>query len=276
MTTTGPLSGLTIGVTAHRRAEDQIEALRRQGADVIHAATMQIVPVESDEQLIADTEAMLAAEPTALLVTTGQGFRSWLEALPEDLAARARDWVAATPVYCRGPKARGAVRGAGFPDPPNAPDETTESLVDLVLEAGVRDQVIGFQRHGYLDPVQIARLEEAGCTVKVVAPYRWVPGPDPQAVTALIDGIIDGRIHAVTFAAAPSVEALLVAADEQGRGEQLRGALRDGRCRAVSVGHVTAQPLQAEQIPTFWPERERMGAMVKLMVERLGDRVRQE
>ncbi len=262
------LEGRRIAVTAHRRAEDQIQALERLGATVLHAPTMQIVPVQDDERLIADTEALLAARPEALLVTTGQGFRAWLEALPTGLREQAAEWITETRVLCRGPKARGAVRGAGFPDAPAAPEETTASLVDLALEAGVRDQAVGFQRHGYLDTAQLARLEEAGCTLHIVTPYRWVPGPDPQAVSLLIDEIIAGRIDAVTFTAAPCVEALFQAADESGRGDALREALREGRCLAVAVGHVTAQPLTHAGIAALFPERERMAPMIRLLSEK--------
>lgn len=266
-----PLAGRRIGVTAHRRAEDQIGAIERQGAAVLHAPTMRIVPVGEDSRLVPDTEALLAAEPTVLLVTTGQGFTTWLDALPEDLRERTEAWVAGVRVFCRGPKARGAVRGRGFSDAPAAPLETASSLVDLVLQAGIRDADIGLQQHGYLDAAQLARLEEAGCRVHVVAPYRWEEAGEPEKVGALIEEIIAGDLDAVTFTAGPAVEALLAAADRRGERGEVVAALQDGRCRAVAVGHVTAQPLQDAGVPVSWPERERMGAMVKHLVEVLGE-----
>lgn len=236
----------------------------------MHAATMRIVPVAEDAELIAATERLLTADPPVLLVTTGQGFTTWLDTLEGDLAARAEEWVHRTRIFCRGPKARGAVRGRGFADAPVAPDETTASLVDLVLAAGVRDCAIGLQRHGYLDDRQLARLEQAGCGVHVVAPYRWLPGEDQPAVHAMIERIVAGEVDAVTFTAGPAVEALWDSARSIGRLDDLQSALRDGRCQAVAVGHVTAQPLQDAGIDVIWPERERMGAMVRLLVDRLG------
>lgn len=265
----GPLSGRRIGVTAHRRAEDQIAALRRQGAEVVHAATMRIVPVQEDAALPAETEALLAAHPRALLVTTGQGLTTWLEALPAELRERTMDLLAGIDLFCRGPKARGAVRGLGLPDPRVAPGETTASLVDIVLAAGVREVPLGLQRHGYVDERQLRRLERAGCTVHVVAPYRWLPGEDQQAVRAIIDEVIAGRLDALTVTAGPAVEALFATAREEGLLAELQEALRDGRCRAVAVGHVTAQPLQDAGIPVIFPERERMGAMIRLLGDAL-------
>ncbi|MCS6712636.1 uroporphyrinogen-III synthase [Brachybacterium sp. EF45031] len=264
------LAGLRIGVTSHRRAEDLITALERQGAEVLHAATMQIVPVEDDAELIAETERMLAADPRVLLVTTGQGFRDWLAALPSPLRDRTEVQIRSSRLFCRGAKARGAVAGAGFGSWPAAPGETTQSLVDLALQAGVAHEPVALQRHGWLDPVQVERLRAAGCSLHVVQPYRWVPGPDPAAVDALIDEVLADRLDALTFTAAPAVDALGEAADRRGLRGDLLEALRSGRCRAVAVGHVTAQPLQAAGITPITPERERMGAMVKRMIEVLG------
>ncbi|WP_058233820.1 uroporphyrinogen-III synthase [Devriesea agamarum] len=261
----GSLAGLRIAVTSNRRAQDLIDALARHGAQTVHAATMRIVPVEDDAELIVDTEALLRTQPKHLLVSTGQGFTDWLGALPDPLRERTEQWIRSVPVWCRGPKARGAVRGAGFTDPPSAPEETTRSLVDMVLDAGVRDVPVALQRHGYLDRRQLARLTDAGCSVQIVAPYRWVPGPDPSAVDALVDDLIAGRLDAITFTAAPSVEALWAAARKRNLEERIQAAMRS-TCRVFAVGHVTAQPLLDADIPVTWPERERMGALVKHMV----------
>lgn len=262
----GPLAGRRIGVTAHRRAEDQITALTRQGAVVLHAPTMRIVPAEDDAALISETEQLLAADPAALLVTTGQGFTSWREALPAKLRERVDVWLGAVPIWCRGPKARGAVRGAGFADAGIPAEETTAALVGLALEQLPAGAAVGLQRHGYLHPRERARLEDAGHAVHVVQPYRWELGEDRAAVARLIDAILDGELDDVTFTAAPAVEALLTAAEQQGRRDALLDTLREGRTRAVCVGHLTAQPLLDQDVPTVWPERERLGGMVRMLV----------
>ena len=44
----GPLSGCTIAVTAHRRADDLIASFERRGAKVLHAPTLQIVPAPDE------------------------------------------------------------------------------------------------------------------------------------------------------------------------------------------------------------------------------------
>src|SRR5690606_33417747 len=74
-----PLRGFRIGVTAHRRAGDLIEALERRGAKVLHAPALKIAPVEDEHALHAETAAVIAASPDIVMVTTAYGMRRWCE-----------------------------------------------------------------------------------------------------------------------------------------------------------------------------------------------------
>lgn len=270
----GPLHGLRIGVTASRRITDQVGALERQGAEAVSAPTMRIVPVQDDAQLIADTRTVLQQRPGLFFVTTAQGFTNWLDALPEDLRADALAYLAETQIVCRGAKGRGAVRAAGLPDAPASPGETSASMVQLAKEIGIPAGPIGLQRHGYLHPDVTRDLEADGDghELIVVAPYRWEPPSDLAPMDELIEGLISGTLHAVTFTAAPAVQGLLERAQQTGRREQLVRALRT-HAVAVAVGHVSAEPLEAEGIDALYPQRERLGAMVQLMAAELPTRL---
>src|SRR5687767_888561 len=74
-----PLAGRLIGVTADRRSEEQVNLLRKRGAEVLHAPTMATVDLTEDAALRAATEAVVASPPDWLVVTTGVGFRMWME-----------------------------------------------------------------------------------------------------------------------------------------------------------------------------------------------------
>ncbi|CAM3989268.1 uroporphyrinogen-III synthase [Helcobacillus massiliensis] len=272
-----PLAGLRIAVTASRRADDQADALRRRGADVLLAPTMRIVPTGADAQLLTDTRRLLDVRPALFFVTTAQGFTAWLDALSSadpDLAQAAMAYLADTRIICRGAKARGAVRGRGLPDAPAAPLETSASMVDVALAEGVPAGPVGLQRHGYIHPDVLTRLadEGEGHDLVVVAPYRWEPPEELDPVDELVSGICLRRIDAVTFTAAPSVDALFARADELGRRDDVVDALRSD-VQAVAVGPVTAEPLEAEGITPIAPQRQRMGAMIQLMAEQLPERV---
>ncbi|WP_309082426.1 uroporphyrinogen-III synthase [Zhihengliuella sp.] len=269
----GSLAGFRIGVTSDRRSADLIEALERRGAEVLHAPVLKIAPVAEDADLQAETAALIAARPDVVLVTTAYGMRRWIDSADahgqgEELT---RTLERAT-ILVRGPKARGAVRAAGFDDDGVSPDERTTTMVDLALERGVAGRTVAIQLHGLADADEVARLEAAGARVLTVSPYRWVvPEGSEEKVARLIDAVCNGGLDLVTFTAAPAVDALWDAARQRGRYWDLVEAFQT-HVVAATVGPVTAQPLQVVGIDPLIPERFRMGAMIRQIVEFLGGR----
>ncbi|GAA1358429.1 uroporphyrinogen-III synthase [Arthrobacter rhombi] len=270
MTLRGPLEGFRVGVTSDRRSGDLIDALERRGATVLHAPVMKIVPVAEDDELTRDTAAIINAVPDATLITTAYGMRRWSEAadacgLGEDLM----EALAASRIFVRGPKARGAVRAAGLDDVGISADERTASLVDLLLDEGVDGLSVAVQLHGYTDGAQLERLRAAGASVLTATPYRWVrPEGAETQVPRLIDAICNRQVDVVTFTSAPAVEALFSTAVEMGRFPALVESFGSGVV-AAAVGPVTSQPLIDAGIEPIVPKRFRMGALIRLVVEHL-------
>jgi uroporphyrinogen-III synthase len=259
-----PLEGVRVGVTADRRADDQIDLLHRRGATTVHGPTMRIVPLSDDRELADATAALLAAPPDVVVVTTGQGFRGWLEAADgwgrgEELRAM----LGAARVLARGPKARGAIRGAGLREAWSAEEtESSPEVLRHLLDGGVEGVRVAVQLHG--DPMTefLAALRDAGADVTTIRVYRWEPPPDLPAVDALIDAVLAGGVDTVTFTSAPAVDGLIHRAQARGCHDELVAALR-GPVLACSVGPVTSAPLDRLGVPSIAPERFRLGAMVK-------------
>ena len=263
------LEGFRIGVTSDRRSEDLIAAFQRRGAEVLHAPAIRMAAAEDDTKLTADTHAIIAGRPDILLATTSYGIRRWFETA--DAAGLGHDLtstLAHSRILVRGPKARGAVRAAGLDDSGMSDEETTKSVVDLVLRDGAEGKTVAVQLHGFTDEAQLDRLREAGATVLTVAPYRWLLPEDSGRVLRLVDAICAGSIDAVTFTSAPAVEALFGAADGVGRLEELQHAF-SASVVAAAVGNVTAAPLVAAGITPIIPDRFRMGALIRLVCEHL-------
>ena len=263
------LEGFRIGVTSDRRSEDLIAAFQRRGAEVLHAPAIRMAAAEDDTKLTADTHAIIAGRPDILLATTSYGIRRWFETA--DAAGLGHDLtstLAHSRILVRGPKARGAVRAAGLDDSGMSDEETTKSVVDLVLRDGAEGKTVAVQLHGFTDEAQLDRLREAGATVLTVAPYRWLLPEDSGRVLRLVDAICAGSIDAVTFTSAPAVEALFGAADGVGRLEELQHAF-SANVVAAAVGNVTAAPLVAAGITPIIPDRFRMGALIRLVCEHL-------
>ncbi|MCU1535997.1 MAG: uroporphyrinogen-III synthase [Humibacillus sp.] len=263
------LEGFRVAVTSDRRSGDLIDAFVRRGAEVIHAPAVRIAPVEQDETLIGDTRAVIQSRPDIVIVTTAYGFRRWVEAadaagLGDDLA-RTLD---AARIIVRGPKARGAVRAAGHDDDGIAHDERTASTVGLALEGGVAGRRVAVQLHGHADVEQLERLRTAGASVLTIAPYRWVRPSDENRLGRLVSAVAAREVDVVTFTSAPAVDGLVSAAAQLGMDGVLVEALRCG-VTAAAVGPVTAAPLLDLGITPIVPERYRMGALIRTVVEHL-------
>ncbi|MEV8040983.1 uroporphyrinogen-III synthase [Arthrobacter sp. NPDC080082] len=264
-----PLEGFRIGVTSHRRSQDLIEALERRGAEVLHAPALKIAPAQEDHRLIEDSRAIIEARPQLCIATTAYGMRRWCEAADSfGIGDQLLETLAATRMFVRGPKARGAVRAAGLADVGISSDETTATLVDMLLAEGVRGKTVAVQLHGYTDVRQLERLRMSGANVMTVTPYRWVKPEGAGRLPKLIEAACNGSLDVLTFTSAPAVDALWSTAHEMGLYKQLVAALKTTVATAV-VGPITAQPLVDAGVQPLVPERFRMGALIRLVCEHL-------
>ncbi|BCW75012.1 uroporphyrinogen-III synthase [Arthrobacter sp. NicSoilB11] len=264
-----PLEGFRIGVTSDRRSRDLIEALERRGAEVLHAPALKIAPVQEDMRLIEDTRAIIAAKPDLCIATTAYGMRRWCEAADSfGIGDELLETLGNCRMFVRGPKARGAVRAAGLADVGISSDETTATLVDMLLTEGVRGKTVAMQLHGYTDVRQIERLRMSGATVLTVTPYRWVKPDGEDRLPRLIEAACSGNLDVLTFTSAPAVDAMWSTAHEMGLHKQLVESLKLNVTTAV-VGPVTAQPLLDAGVTPLIPERFRMGALIRLVCEHL-------
>ena len=136
------------------------------------------------------------------------------------------------------------------------------------MSAGVSGARVAVQLHGTPLPEHTAPLVEAGASVVELQPYRWYSPPDVTPVHELIDAAVAGSLGALAFTSAPAAANFLTLAREYGRYESLLAALR-GPLVVACVGPVTAAPLEEVGVETVQPERQRLGALVKLLVTTL-------
>jgi uroporphyrinogen-III synthase len=267
---TASLSGYTIGVTADRRRDELAGLLESRGARVVLAPALRIVPIADDAELKAATRACLDRPPDIVLVNTGIGMRGWLEAAEGwGLAEPLRAVLGRAYLVARGPKARAAVRSAGLHDQWSPEGESLEEVVDHLTARGIAGLTVALQLHGESQPEYTEALEAAGARVIEVPVYRWAPPTDPAPLHRLVD-LINGRlVDAVTFTAAPAVNALLRAAGPSS--DALLDALRT-QVLAACVGPVTAAPLRRHNVPIVAPARARLSALVRTIVEELPKR----
>ncbi|WP_249933267.1 uroporphyrinogen-III synthase, partial [Blastococcus sp. CCUG 61487] len=148
-----PLAGRTVAVTAARRADELIALIERRGARVVHAPAIRIVPLEDDAELIAATRRVLERPVDLAVATTAVGFRGWVAAA-EAWQLPLVEHLRGARVLARGPKARGAIRGAGLVDAWSPASESSAEVLEHLLsgaEGELRGRRIALQLHG--DPL---------------------------------------------------------------------------------------------------------------------------
>jgi len=273
MTPLGPvLGGTQILVTAQRRAADFSLALGRRGAEVTIAPSLGVESHIDEDRLLAQTRQMIATGADIVVVTTGIGFRGWLDtAEAAGLGTDLVEALRATRIIARGPKARGALQAADLVPDWVAESETSAEIADFLTTEGVKGQSIAVQHHGAGDDGLEVRLAAAGARPFGLVVYRWGPPPDPEAVEQSVRDTAAGSYDAVAFTSAPGAAAWLAVVEQLGAHDEIRRLEKDRRLVLAAVGPVTADPLRLAGFDPLLPDRARLGAMVRSLVMYLGD-----
>lgn len=267
------LDGRTVVIAVDRRAEELATALARHGASIEHAPALSTQNLLEDGTLLERTRELISEPPQIVVVLTGIGFRGWFEAadaagLGEDLRAA----LAEAQIVARGAKAHGAVRQVGLSTAWVASSETAAEVGEHLLVGRVGSRRIAVQHHGTGADGLDELLHREGAQVISLSTYRAAPPPDPAALQRAVRRTAAGEIDAVVLTAAPGAAAWLEEAERLGVLEGIRDQAVSGRLVLACVGAATAGPVQARGLPVLLPERARLGSLVRVLVQHVGDR----
>jgi uroporphyrinogen-III synthase len=271
----GPLEGLTIGITAERRAEEQARLFHARGAVTLHGPTMTISSLADDEALRDVTDDVIRRPPDFLASSTGFGMRTWFDAAKAwGLRAPLLEALGRARVANRGAKVGSVNAAAGLTQWWRAPDERFDELVERLLAEPLGGARVVLQLHGAALPDAVATLEAAGADVVVVDAYRASLPADRAPALTLLDAACGRRLAAVTFTTAPALHNLFLLARGQDRAEELRRAFNED-VTAACVGPVCAEGAREEGInDPVVPERARLVPLVRALTDHLCDRPR--
>ncbi len=269
------LDGFTVGVTADRRADEEIELLIRAGADVLHGPSIRTLPLSHDDDLRQVTQTIVEDPPDLVVATSGLAVRAWCSAADVwgvgDALLLA---LGASRLVGNNDAAETAMREAGLRPlirPPGfGPRVVAELLATNTLDGRRVAVVLG---DGRVDPA-IAALADHGVSILTVPVGSWTLPLDIRPAVRLIEAAIGGSIQAVTFTSAPAIRNLFLIAEEHGRASALRQAL-DGPVVSVCVGPVCLSAAQRRGLRHVrMPAKFRLRPMVEELASALDQRVR--
>jgi uroporphyrinogen-III synthase len=145
----------------------------------------------------------------------------------------------------------------------------------MALASTSPGDVVAVQVDGSGTSPELVRLRDAGLDVVEVPVYEWRMPDDHRPALRLVEAIVGGRVHAVTFTTGPAVRNCVAIAAEHDLDELLLTALTDGSVVVGCVGPVCADAAYAvgltpEQVvvPAAW----RLGPLVRAVADRLVER----
>jgi uroporphyrinogen-III synthase len=267
----GRLAGYTVTITAARRAGEFGAALERQGATVHYAPAVRIVPLADDARLHQITQHVVARGVDVVVATTAIGFRGWIEAAEIcGLAEPLLNTFSRAELIARGPKVQGAVRAAGLTETWTPKSESTIEVLEHLLHRRLHGKKVAVQLHGEPLGWFLDALRAAGAEVIDVPVYRSELPEDDTPLRKLIRSIANRGVDCVAFTSAAASSNFLRMVQE-GHETEIRRAMTED-VLAACVGPVTAAPLTPFGIPAFYPERFRLGALVKEIADQLPKR----
>ena len=218
-----------------------------------------------DDALRAATEEVLARPVDLFLATTGIGMKAWFAAAESLGAARrpaARRW--APPRSWRAARRASArCAGAGCASCGRRSRSASTTCWRTCAAATSTGLRIVVQEHGQSLSMVAHALRRQGADVTTVTVYRVASADDPEPMFRLIDLVADRALDAVTFTSAPAVAALMEAAGSTGRRDERDRRLPGRRASPPASGPVTAAAFEMWGVPTIFPDRSRLVAMVK-------------
>ena len=164
---TQPLKGFRIGVTAARKADEQVALLERRGATVEWAAALSLEPNHVDlGELLAATKKVVRGPVDLFLATTGIGMKTWLAAaanagLYDDLVAA----LGSAEILARGPKSVGVLRANGLRELWAPESECFEDVLAHLRGRDLTGKRIVVQEHGQSLSMAAHALRRQGASV---------------------------------------------------------------------------------------------------------------
>ena len=257
--------GLLVGSFESRMAGEMARLIEHHGGRPLVAPSMREIPLEENREALSCGEKLLAGELDILILLTGVGLRTLVEALetrhPRERIVKA---LAGVTRVCRGPKPVAALKAFGLDPGVTVPEPNTwvELLRALDEKTSVRGRRVAVQEYGVSNLELLQGLKERGAEVIRVPVYRWALPLDLGPIRSALEMIAGGRVPVVLFTNANQVENIMQVARDSALDERVRAALARGV--VASVGPIASESLRNHGLQVdLEPPHPKMGPLVK-------------
>lgn len=283
------LKGLTVAVTGSRRASELAQLITNVGGIPYVAPT---VGIEVQEDVDLQTEELVrrivAGEFDYAVFMTGPGaYRLLATAERLGLDREVVDELNRTTVIARSQKPQRVLEKSGVKVTLVPSDNTSEGIAAEMVKLDLRGKSVALLWHGDAHPRLPKALQGEGATVFEAMAYTYsldlekrgadlleavgfkYIAPAESKMLQLIDDLVRGKIHIITFTSPPSARNLFRFAEAHGRDVDLRTSLNEAVV-VVAVGPPTRKSIEEERVQVdVMPDVYKLGPMVKATIDYL-------
>jgi uroporphyrinogen-III synthase len=260
-------SGLRVLSLESRRAELMEQLILRYGGKPFVAPSVQEIPFSKNEEVFQWASRLLAGEFDLLVLMTGVGLTYLRDALLERYSqVEFVEALRRLTIVSRGPKPVAVVNDLGMKGTIVILEAYT--LKEIVTVISVRaERQIAIHEYGRRNPEFVAALEQLGAQVTALEVYRWSLPDDLNPLQEAVRRITRREFDVVVFTTSIQLVHLLQVAEQMGRAQEVRQALREDLAVA-SVGPIMNATLTGEGIdPDIVPAHPKMGILVRAAAE---------
>lgn len=283
------LKGLTVAVTGSRRASELAQLITNFGGVPYVAPTVGIdVQDDGDLQTEELVRRIVRGEFDYAVFMTGPGvYRLMTTALHLGLEREVVDILNRTCVVARSQKPQKQLEKWGIRVTMIPSDNTSEGIAAEMVKLDLQDRSVALLWHGDSHPMLPEALRGNGATVFEAMAYtysldlqkrgadlleavgfKYIP-PGESKMLDLIDDLVKGTIHIITFTSPPSARNLFRFAETHDRVNDLCRCLNE-EVVVVAVGPPTRRSIEEERVQVdVMPEVFKLGPMVKATIDYL-------
>lgn len=283
------LQGLTVAVTGSRRASEQAELVSKFGGVPYVAPTVGIeVQDEADVQTAELVRRLVGGEFAYAVFMTGPGvYRLVSTAQKLSVEPQLIDVLNRIVVVARSSKPQKVLQKYGVRVNLVPSDNTSEGIAAEMAKLDLGGKAVAILWYGESQSVLRETLERGGARVSEAMAYMYsleleprgaevlaavgfksIP-PEDQKILQLIDDLVQGKIHVVTFTSPPSARNLFRFAEAHTLDGDLRRSLNEDVV-VVAVGPPTRRAVEENNVSVdVMPDVYKLGPMMKATVDYL-------